>query len=332
MASACVQHTVFGFDSRIDWKPTVFVDGLPKNRVCSACGLVSAAIALLPCNHLLCSRCYDGSGDGERLVCPLDKDIGKPEDVIWSTFSRDNLLGRNIQCWNSSSGCDVQGAGFEVMDHFEDCQYHEVSCSRCKRSMPYKELLGHLETGDCFMPEANAASMNHSIPEATITPFVEAVGELRDQLSSLQTCLHETKDLFMGQVQVFIERAATDTLVAESVQTLDNTLKESIRQSEVAAGRTAEELALIRSSSSVVTDSLSEVVGLVKEMKILLTGSLSEQMREISAACRNLQERQDVLSASSQREFEISRKYLEARQKKLHSSLRDKQDVKECLK
>ncbi|KAH9364443.1 hypothetical protein HPB48_019273 [Haemaphysalis longicornis] len=96
MASAGTQYTVFGFDSRIDWKPTVFVDGLPRNRVCSACSMVSSAIALLPCNHLLCNKCYESRGDGECSRCPLDQDIWKPEDVAWSTFTKDNLLGRKV--------------------------------------------------------------------------------------------------------------------------------------------------------------------------------------------------------------------------------------------
>ncbi|KAH9384373.1 hypothetical protein HPB48_026380 [Haemaphysalis longicornis] len=96
MAAAGVKYTVFGFDSRIDWKPTVFVDGIPQNIVCSACGLVSAVTALLPCHHLLCSRCYDAGCDGERNRCPLDKDVCQSEDVVWSTFTKEKLLGRKV--------------------------------------------------------------------------------------------------------------------------------------------------------------------------------------------------------------------------------------------
>lgn len=196
----------------------------------------------------------------------MDKEVYKAEDVIWSTFTRENLLRRKIQCWNSSSGCDVVGSVSEVVDHFQkDCRYHAVTCFRCKQSLAYKELLGHLETNDCPIPDASTASSSHGISDATITLFSQPIAELRDKLLSLQTCCDETKELISGQVQVFRERAAADTLVAESLQTLDNTLKENMGQSQVGEGRTAEELAQMRNSISAIMNTLRNVELLVNE-------------------------------------------------------------------
>ncbi|KAH9366763.1 hypothetical protein HPB48_022339 [Haemaphysalis longicornis] len=318
------QYTVFGFDSRIDWKPTVFLDSLPKNRICNTCGLVSATIALLPCHHTICNRCYEGSRDGENILCPLDKDVCHSEDIIWSTFKKEKLLGRKIQCWNSSRGCDVLGPVCEVIDHLEECLYNAVTCFRCKQSITYKELLGHLETDDCSIMEANTSSISLAIPDT--------VGELREQLSSLQSSLLETKELFTGQMQLFRERVAADMLVAESVQTVDNTLKESTQQSQVAAGRTAEELALIRSSTSAIKKTLSEVVVLVNEMNSSLSTSFTQGAREVSACCQNVQAKLDDLSASSTKEFKKSEKKLTALQKSMDRHLSDELDVKEGLK
>ncbi|XP_077546102.1 TNF receptor-associated factor 3-like isoform X1 [Haemaphysalis longicornis] len=333
MAAAGVKFTVFGFDSRIDWKPTVFVDGIPQNRVCSACGLVSAATALLPCHHLLCSRCYDAGGDGERNRCPLDKVVCQSEDVVWSTFTEEKLLGRKIRCWNSDSGCDVVGAVVEVVDHFEKCcQYHAVTCHRCKQSMVYKELLGHLEADDCSVSEANAARKSPAIQDTTITPPVDAVGLIRDQLSSLQICVRETKDLLASQLPVFRERAAADALVVETVQTLDNTLKESTNQSQVAAGRTAQELALMRNGITTMINTFNEVVAVLNEMKTSLSTSLTDHAREVCSGCQNVLKKLDILSAFSTKELGKSGKNLEALQKHLDSHVSAEVELMESLK
>lgn len=80
-------------------------------------------------------------------------------------------------------------------------------------------------------------------------------------------------------------------LVAESLQTMKNTLKESTGQSQVVAGRTAKELALIRSSASAIANTLSEVLVLIDEMNASLNTSFTEQTREILATCQNLQKK-----------------------------------------
>ncbi|XP_077561705.1 uncharacterized protein LOC144178046 [Haemaphysalis longicornis] len=322
MASAGAQYTVFGFDSRIDWKPTVFVDGLPKTRVCSACGLVSARIALLPCSHLLCSRCYDSSGDEERNRCPLDKDVCQPDDIIWSTFTREKLFGRKIQCWNWSNGCDAVGPVCEIVDHFDDCQYHAVSCFRCRQSMPYRELAGHLDANHCTTPEASTASSGHGVPDATITLFAQSIGELRVKLSVLQACVHETKELIFGHVQLSRERAATDMLVAESLQTLDNTLKESIGQSQAVACRTTEETKLLRNSTSAFMNALTEALVLVKEIKTSLD-NCAGNTTEISEACRNLQQNLDGLPAFTTEEFGNTGRRLEALERIVQQRMND---------
>lgn len=299
MAPASAQYTVFGFDNRIDWKPTVFLDGIPKNRICSACGLVSATIALLPCNHPLCSRCYDGSGDEERNRCPLDTEPCKPEDVIWTSFTREKLLGREIQCWNWRNGCNAAGPVSQVMDHFQlDCQYHAVTCFRCNQTMTYKGLTDHLKSNDCTIPQDTTERTSHGNSDASITLLAQAIGELRDKFSSMETCFHETKDLIVNQAQAFRERGAADTLVAESVQTLHNTLKESIGQGQAAAGCAAEELGLIRNSISTIMNKLCEVVVLVNEAKTSLGTSLADHDREVLSVCRDLQQKLNDLTVS----------------------------------
>lgn len=115
------------------------------------------------------------------------------------------------------------------------------------------------------------------------------MGELREKLSSLQTCFDETKELIAVQTQVFRERAAADMLVAESVQTFDNTLKESISQNQAATDRISEELALARDSISATTNTLREVIVLVNKT----------DTSHVSTVCCDIQQRLNDFTVSS---------------------------------
>ncbi|KAH9374655.1 hypothetical protein HPB48_017227 [Haemaphysalis longicornis] len=90
-----IAQRAFGFGCGLDWRPTVFVNGIPSNRVCSACGLVPSNIALLPCRHLLCQSCYDRcASSGSR--CCLDGEAILADDVLWSATSADSILARKV--------------------------------------------------------------------------------------------------------------------------------------------------------------------------------------------------------------------------------------------
>ncbi|XP_077561695.1 TNF receptor-associated factor 3-like [Haemaphysalis longicornis] len=135
MAASGTTYTVFGFDSRFDGRPTVFLDSFPPTKVCSACGLVPSTVALLPCHHVLCQRCYAHCEDGYSSRCLLDKEVHQTEDVTWSTSSQDYVLRRKIRCWNSSNGCVAVGPASEILEHFSDgCEYQAATCGRCKKS------------------------------------------------------------------------------------------------------------------------------------------------------------------------------------------------------
>ncbi|KAH9364446.1 hypothetical protein HPB48_022356 [Haemaphysalis longicornis] len=110
--------------------------------------------------------------------------------------------------------------------------------------MAYKELAGHLET-NCAMPEPepNTANSGHEIPNTILTLFAHAIEELRGKISTLQTCILESKELISGHVQATGDRKTSDMLVAESLQTLENSLKKNMGLSQVGASKTAEELA-----------------------------------------------------------------------------------------
>ncbi|XP_077561348.1 TNF receptor-associated factor 6-like [Haemaphysalis longicornis] len=147
-------YTVCGFGPGLDWRPTYFVDGIASNRVCSACGLVRSATALLPCRHVLCRPCYE-SCVAEHNRCPLDKEPLEKDDVVWSTLSKDRLLKREIWCWNECYGCDAVGPASEILEHFnDDCEFHRVICPQCGFGIPKTDIVDHHESASCAKNQA----------------------------------------------------------------------------------------------------------------------------------------------------------------------------------
>ncbi|XP_077514997.1 protein argonaute-2-like [Amblyomma americanum] len=137
MAPTSLQ-TVFGFDRGFDWRPTCFVNPFPPTRVCIVCGLVPSSAAMLPCLHLLCQSCSEGAG-AKRNHCPFHKEPFQEEDVVWSAFTRDSILGRKVRCWNAEHGCDTEVFASAMLEHFANaCQFHVVSAIRlaCKELSP----------------------------------------------------------------------------------------------------------------------------------------------------------------------------------------------------
>lgn len=133
-------------------------------------------------------------------------------------------------------------------------------------------------------------------------------------------------------MQASRERAAADVLVAESLQTLDNAVKENVGQSHISIGRTAEELAQVRNGIRAITNTLRDVEVLVKEMKTSLGTSRADDTRDIFACCLNMRRKLAGFSASSTKEFEKNERNLEALQRIVNESVTDKLDIKESLK
>ncbi|KAK8784563.1 hypothetical protein V5799_009068 [Amblyomma americanum] len=101
------QYTLVGFAPDLDWRPLRFVQRIPPNRICLACGLVCRTTALLPCMHLLCQSCYEHCTlDGEH-VCPLDGHYFQDRDVDWKETLTDEILRKQVSCWNDGSGCEA---------------------------------------------------------------------------------------------------------------------------------------------------------------------------------------------------------------------------------
>lgn len=138
-------YTPCGFSAEIDWRPLHFVEPLPSYRVCSACGLVPKTAGLLPCRHVLCKPCYEECAVDSGHACPLDGDGLQENDVDWRDFPAQNLMNRQVRCWNKAMGCNVVLAAAEITEHVHsECKHHPVTCPKCSITVLRSSACAHL--------------------------------------------------------------------------------------------------------------------------------------------------------------------------------------------
>ncbi|KAH9363862.1 hypothetical protein HPB48_009108 [Haemaphysalis longicornis] len=257
-------YTVFGFGCSLDWKPTVFVNGVPPTRVCAACGLVPSSTATLPCRHALCRTCYDRSADKHKR-CPLDKEPFLKEDVVWSSFALESLLQRKIQCWNASKGCDAVGRASDILEHFgNECLYQAATCLRCKASLIHKDVVDHLESSAC-RPSVVRRHVDHG-NDSERPDIREALRHIEATLSSLKASVECVKSATTDSGQ-FRESSMLEVPLVESIQSLDNTLKENTQTCAAASTQITETRALVQCSVGAIKASIDDLRRTIRELK-----------------------------------------------------------------
>lgn len=140
-------YTLLGYSRDLDWRPTRFVGPVPSVRVCSLCGLIPDATVQLPCAHVLCRLCFDGSLR-QGGVCPLDGQGFARDDAEWITLSLESFMKRKVRCWNDVNGCDEVVEVSKVSDHFSnECAFHATSCPKCAATVLHRDIVEHLKSG-----------------------------------------------------------------------------------------------------------------------------------------------------------------------------------------
>ncbi|XP_077550993.1 RING finger protein 151-like [Haemaphysalis longicornis] len=211
--------TAFGFDCGLDWRPTVFVDGMSSNRVCDACGLVPSTAAMLSCRHVLCQPCYDRTIASDGRCC-LDGVAIECDDVVWSTFTTESLLRRKIHCWNAPAGCSASGPAREILDHFSrECEYHAVTCSRCDSSVAHTDVVGHISSGSCAKADTDERTTSHN-GHPKVNQITSVLGRLEQKVSRLQASLEGHLKRMADVMQQAAETPHPDLHLIESNQCL----------------------------------------------------------------------------------------------------------------
>ncbi|XP_077551040.1 TNF receptor-associated factor 3-like [Haemaphysalis longicornis] len=312
-------QTVFGFGCTLDWRPTVFVNGIPSNRVCSACGLVPSNIALLPCRHLLCKSCYDRcASNGSR--CCLDGEAILADDVLWSATSTDSILGRNIRCWNSPLGCGVTGPVSEVLQHFNtDCEHHTVTCPCCRGSVAHKDIVNHLASGVCGPTSGTEIVAGENV-DSGIMGITSALSNLDAKVSLLQRSIEENlESMASGSVRMLAQEVTAESPILESVQCLENTLTEGAQLCRCALD---DARATLQNDIAIVASSLQGIKDEFGLLNASLNQTFEEKSSESLALCTNIKRSIDRLETAVAGERKQMREKLGTIEKIMQDRLR----------
>ncbi|XP_065284382.1 TNF receptor-associated factor 6-like [Dermacentor albipictus] len=235
MALEIQRYTLFGFSKEVDWRPLHFVDSIPAQRVCSACGLLPRVTVFLPCRHVLCDTCYEQSLVADQRACPLDGDAFLEDNVQWGDFPLENLLRRKVKCWNEDNGCEVVMAASDMPTHFcEDCAYHSARCPKCSEFV--------LRCNMCAHRRSNCSS--HSVQNKRVNqkPSVDSIQEA--MFTAFETILEErVQEMRSGLDQVARNNNAHYDKLNE-VSTILNALRETVIQSSEKQTRATNEVTI----------------------------------------------------------------------------------------
>lgn len=211
-----LQYTLVGFSAELDWRSLHFTKPIPQYKVCSACGLVRKRTALLPCVHTLCELCYQQSEQDGTRTCPLDSQEFQEEDMEWKESAPEELLSREVKCWNQEAGCGALLPASELFRHIlRECRHHCTSCQRCSATVPCGDIVAHLRSDcrDLILSDA-LKGPQHSKETAKPTTF--------------ETLFHErAAEMRAGLLQVVKENNTQSQTLNEIYHGI-NTIRESL--------------------------------------------------------------------------------------------------------
>ncbi|XP_077493496.1 uncharacterized protein LOC144104393 [Amblyomma americanum] len=272
MPPSSSQCTLVGFAPELDWRPLTFLKPIPANRVCSACGLVRKRNAYLPCMHALCECCYGHCTKDGSLECPLDCNAYEEDDVILMDVSADDLLKREVKCWNEDSGCQYATAASGITQHFLlECEHHSVRCPKCSATVLCRDVCMHLRSASC----------NTSTPLASESQVPVSQVDEAASLASFRGAFEKQA----AEITAYLRPMAVDisthgdrlSEIAHGI----NTLKETLRQELTSLkGQNHEE---IRSSNAELRESFTACRETVNSSLRSMEEILNNKFRGIQA-------------------------------------------------
>ncbi|XP_070396386.1 uncharacterized protein [Dermacentor albipictus] len=159
-------HVVAG----VNWRPTRFVNEVPKSRVCSLCRMIPRRTVLLPCSHALCPSCHATTLEGGVGRCPLDQVQFEDEECVAHVFPTPKANTLKVYCWNEDRGCEFVGTVQDLLRHYEnECTFHTVECLRCGGGVLHRDLPIHYATGctggfpseAARLPDSESTALTH---------------------------------------------------------------------------------------------------------------------------------------------------------------------------
>ncbi|XP_077485902.1 TNF receptor-associated factor 6-like [Amblyomma americanum] len=283
MPPAIQQYTLVGFSPELDWRPLTFLKPFPANRACSACGLVRKKTALLPCMHVLCECCYEQCGQDGSNECPLDGNRYEKEDVGVLDFTADDLLRREVKCWNEGSGCEYATAASRISQHFLlECEHHSVRCPRCSATVLRRHVCTHLRSASCntSTPVASESQVQASEVDgaALLTSFR---GALESQAAEIAAYLRPMS----VDIGTHWDRLSE---FSRSINTLEETLRQKTefltKQNDDEMALSHAERAELRERIVTCSETVSTSFGILEETLKDKLGGIGADLSQIAAS------------------------------------------------
>lgn len=183
-----------GFSDALDWRPLLFLEPVVAERACILCGTAGIEAVRLSCEHTVCSDCHAECVKQGR-ICPLDQKPFCEDDLVHLNYSTGYLGKRKVACWNAPSGCSFVGPVSSLLEHFQQCAFHTVSCPQCHTPVLRSNVVRHCREGCSLHLVTNTAAVNfldldRSSIEQAQNELGEAVGKISGDLISLQRGLN----------------------------------------------------------------------------------------------------------------------------------------------
>ncbi|XP_077493492.1 TNF receptor-associated factor 3-like [Amblyomma americanum] len=297
MAPASPQFTLVGFSPELDWRPLTFLKPIPAIRVCSACGLVRKKTAILPCMHVLCWCCYEQCAQDGAHECPLDGSGYQEDDVILSDFPADDLLRREVKCWNEGSGCQYTTAASRISQHFLlECEHHSVRCPKCSATVLCRDVCKHLRSASC----------NTSTPVASESQV--PVSQVNEAASL--TSFKEALERQAGEITAYLRPMAVDMSThgdrLSEISHGINTLKETLRQELTSLlGQNHEEItssnAELKQCFATCSDAVKTCLRSLKSLEKKLNDELGGTRADFSQIAASIEQVKAGLKESAQK-------------------------------
>ncbi|XP_077513565.1 uncharacterized protein LOC144124640 [Amblyomma americanum] len=297
MPPGSMQYTLVGFSTELDWRPLRFVKPIPLYSVCGACGLVRKKTALLPCMHALCESCYEQSARDGVHVCPLDGHQCEEEDVFLKEFPVDELLRREVKCWNHGSTCTAVLPASKITEHFQrECRHHSIRCPKCSAIVLCTDVCAHLEW-ECFTdappaePEYNehAFSREETAPATLLTSFrqiLEQATEIKTLLERLVPSSGDYRDGFSELVHVVNNCQEALRELRQGISSVKDTVRQEvarvITEHRESAKKCSEEIAVFSEETKRHFTAGGDTMNTISNSMISLGKLLTDELAKVA--------------------------------------------------
>ncbi|KAL1479292.1 hypothetical protein MTO96_015933 [Rhipicephalus appendiculatus] len=166
----------------VNWRPTRFVDEVPRSRLCGICRMIPRETVLLPCLHALCQSCHKANSESNGARCPFDQEPFDEADCVFYDLPTGKADTMKVHCWNEAHGCHFEGPVEGMLEHYEkECTFHVTECACCGDSVLHRDLPMHYLAG-CGGAVAPAHTQNASLESKALSH--QDVGDVLEEVET----------------------------------------------------------------------------------------------------------------------------------------------------